>query len=680
MGYRLGIDIGGTFTDFVAYDEAERTLTAWKNLSTPQDPIQGIMTGLRSFGAIGDIAGIRLGTTVATNALLEGKGARVGYVATRGFRDVPFIGRGNRRHHYDLAWVKPKPFLRRRDAFEVDERVGASGEVLTPLDEGGVAALADRIAAEGGIEAVAVVLLHSYLTPDHEIRIKEILAERLPGVPVSISYEVLPKWKEHFRSSTTICDAFIKPVVGRQLGSMRRQLDEEGVAAKVVVMRSNGGEMSLDAAVASPIQIAVSGPTGGVIAAKRTAELLGLPNLVTLDMGGTSTDVSTVVDGREKFTTDFEIEWGRPVQIPMIDIRTIGAGGGSIARIDAGGMLVVGPDSAGADPGPACYGRGGTLPTVTDANVVLGRIDAGNFLGGAMGLDAEAARRAVETVAGALGLGVEEAADAILRIANNNMVGALHTVLTEQGLDPRDFVLVAFGGAGPPHLGDLMTEASIPRGLVPNFPGQFSAFGFTMADARVDRYRTVQLNSRFFDRGRAEAAMAALVAECRAELAAQGHAEAEITRSVEMRYLGQNYELEIPVAGDAFGEADVEALLGAFHAGHEARFGFRLEDHMEIVNFLVTGVARTGALSLPELPRAEGDVAPRGRRPVWFGRAFVDTPVYARADLYAAHRIRGPAVVEESASVTVLDPGRTLTVDRYGNLLIADAGASAPAA
>ncbi len=680
MGYRLGIDIGGTFTDFVAYDEAERTLTAWKNLSTPQDPIQGIMTGLRSFGAVGDIAGIRLGTTVATNALLEGKGARVGYVATRGFRDVPFIGRGNRRHHYDLAWVKPKPFLRRRDAFEVDERVGASGEVLTPLDEGRVAALADRIMAEGGIEAVAVVLLHSYLTPDHEIRIKEILAERLPGVPVSISYEVLPKWKEHFRSSTTICDAFIKPVVGRQLGSMRRQLDEEGVAAKVVVMRSNGGEMSLDAAVASPIQIAVSGPTGGVIAAKRTAELLGLPNLVTLDMGGTSTDVSTVVDGREKFTTDFEIEWGRPVQIPMIDIRTIGAGGGSIARIDAGGMLVVGPDSAGADPGPACYGRGGTLPTVTDANVVLGRIDAGNFLGGAMGLDAEAARRAVGTVAGALGLGVEEAADAILRIANNNMVGALHTVLTEQGLDPRDFVLVAFGGAGPPHLGDLMTEASIPRGLVPNFPGQFSAFGFTMADARVDRYRTVQLNSRFFDRGRAEAAMAALVAECRAELAAQGHAAAEITRSVEMRYLGQNYELEIPVAGDAFGEADVEALLGAFHAGHEARFGFRLEDHMEIVNFLVTGVARTGALSLPELPRAEGEAAPRGRRPVWFGRAFVDTPVYARADLRAAHRISGPAVVEEDASVTVLDPGRTLTVDRYGNLLIADAGASAPAA
>ena len=671
MGYRLGIDIGGTFTDFVAYDEAGRALKAWKNLSTPHDPIQGIMTGLRAFGDIDAVSAIRLGTTVATNALLEGKGARVAYVTTRGFRDVPFIGRGNRKHHYDLAWVKPKPFVLRRDAVEIDERVGPSGDIVEPLDEAGVAALADRLAAEGEIEAVAVVLLHSYLTPVHEQRVKAILAERLPGVPVSISYEVLPKWKEHFRSSTTICDAFIKPVVDRQLGSMRRQLDENGVKAKVVVMRSNGGEMTLEAATEAPIQIAVSGPTGGVIAAKRTAELLGLQNLVTLDMGGTSTDVSTVVDGKEKFTTDFEIEWGRPIQIPMIDIRTIGAGGGSIARIDAGGMLVVGPESAGANPGPACYGRGGTLPTVTDANVVLGRISAANFLGGAMGLDAAAARAAIEPIAAALDVSVEKAALAIVRIANNNMVGALHTVLTEQGLDPRDFVLVAFGGTGPPHVSDLMTEASIPRGLVPNFPGQFSAFGFTMADARVDRYRTVQLNSRAFDRDRAAAVMAALVAECRAELAAQGHDAAVITRSVEMRYLGQNYELEIPTDAESFSDAEVAGLLETFHSLHEARFGFRLADHMEIVNFLVTGTARTGELEFPVIADATGPAQPISSRPVWFEAGWVDTPVYARDDLKAGHAIHGPALVEESASVTVLDPAKSLTVDRYGNLMIA---------
>ena len=670
MSYRLGIDIGGTFTDFVAYDQNGKALTAWKNLSTSQNPIEGIMTGLHAFGRIDAINGIRLGTTVATNALLEGKVATIAYIATRGFKDVPFIGRGNRRHHYDLAWVKPKPFLQRRHALEVDERIGPSGETILPLEEAQVRALAAGIKAEGQVEAIAVVLLHSYLTPDHEQHIKAILAEELSGIPVSISYEVLPKWKEHFRSSTTICDAAIKPVVKKQLGSMRRELDENGVGARVVVMRSNGGEMTLDKAVEAPIQIAVSGPTGGVIAAKRTAEVLGLPNLVTLDMGGTSTDVSTVVNGCEKFTTDFEIEWGRPIQIPMIDIRTIGAGGGSIARIDAGGMLVVGPESAGANPGPACYGRGGTWPTVTDANVVLGRISAQNFLGGSMSLDAEAAHGAVQAVADALGMPVAQAALAIVRIANNNMVGALHTVLTEQGLDPRDFVLVAFGGAGPPHVSDLMTEASIPKGLVPNFPGQFSAFGFTMANARVDRYRTVQLNSRFFDAERARNVMAVLVAECRAELAAQGHSEAVVTRGVEMRYLGQNYELEIPIDIDAFTEGEIAQLFGAFHSQHEARFGFRLDDHMEIVNFLVTGIANTGALSFPEIGKADGDAKPASIRPVWFDRGWVDTPVYDRDMLRAGHRIAGPALVEENASVTVLDAGKDLLVDRFGNLLI----------
>jgi N-methylhydantoinase A len=640
MSYRLGVDIGGTFTDFVAYDQDGKALKAWKNLSTPQNPMEGIMTGLRAFGAIDAISGIRLGTTVATNALLEGKGATVAYVTTRGFKDVPFIGRGNRRHHYDLAWVKPKPFVQRRHAFEVDERVGPSGETIQPLDETQVRTLARDIKAGGKINAIAVVLLHSYLAPDHEQRIKAIFAEEIPDIPVSISYEVLPKWKEHFRSSTTICDAFIKPVVERQLGGMRRELDEHGIGAKVVVMRSNGGEITLDKAVETPIQIAVSGPTGGVI------------------------------NGKEKFTTDFEIEWGRPIQIPMIDIRTIGAGGGSIARIDAGGMLVVGPESAGANPGPACYRRDGALPTVTDANVVLGRISAQNFLGGTMSLDAEAAREVVATIGDALGMSVEQAALAIVKIANNNMVGALHTVLTEQGLDPRDFVLVAFGGAGPLHITDLMTEASIPKGLVPNFPGQFSAFGFTMANARVDRYRTVQLNSRFFDAERARRAMAALVNECRGDLAAQGHVQVTITRAVEIRYLGQNYELEIPIDIDAFTEGEVAQLFQAFNEQHDARFGFRLDDHMEIVNFLVTGTANTGELAFPEITKAEGQAAAGSKRPVWFDQGCVDTPVYDRDSLRAGHTIAGPALVEENASVTVLGPGNSLSVDRFGNLLI----------
>ena len=557
---RLGIDVGGTFTDFVAYDTTTGLLRAWKNMSTPADPTEGILTGLAEAQA-SEMSGLRLGTTVATNALLEGKGAVVGYVTTQGFRDIPFIGRGNRRHHYDLAWVKPKPFLKRRHAYEVAERMGADGGVLQALDEDGVRALARRMRAEGEVESVAIMLMHSYIEPAHERRIRDIFAEELPDLPVSISYDVLPKWKEHFRSSTTLCDAFVKPIVRRQLGSLRARLDAAGIAAPIVVMRSNGGEMSLDAAAAAPIQMAVSGPTGGVIAGKRVAGLLGIANVVTLDMGGTSTDVSTIVGGQERFTTDFEIEWGRPVQIPMIDIRTIGAGGGSLARVDAGGMLVVGPQSAGARPGPACYGRGGTEPTVTDANVVLGRLAPDNFLGGSMSLDREAARIAVATVAAAVGMGVEQTALAIVQIANNTMVGALHTSLTEQGLDPRDFTIMPFGGAGPLHVCDLMEEAAIPRALVPNFPGQFSAFGFILADARVDRHRTVQLSSRAFNRARAEAAMADLVGECLDDLRRQGHTEAvTLTRSLDMRYAGQNYELNVPIASDSFGEAGLPAV------------------------------------------------------------------------------------------------------------------------
>jgi N-methylhydantoinase A len=670
MQYRVGIDIGGTFTDFVAFDEASRQLKAWKNLSTPREPIEGVMTGLKAFGGADEIGSIRLGTTVATNALLEGKGAVVAYVTTRGFRDVPFIGRGNRRNHYDLRWVKPKPFVERRNAFEVNERIGPTGAVIEKLDESQVRALADSIVAKGEIESIAVVLIHSYVAPEHEFLVKKIFAERAPGIPISISYEVLPKWKEHFRSSTTICDAFIKPVVNRQLRSISARMKNENIRAKVVVMRSNGGEMTLDAAAEAPIQVAVSGPAGGVIASKQMAQLLGIANLVTLDMGGTSTDVSTIVDGREKFTTDFEIEWGRPIQVPMLDIRSIGAGGGSIARIDAGGMLVVGPESAGANPGPACYRLGGKLPTVTDANVVTGRISPTNFLGGKMSLDADAARVAIQSIADHLGLPLEKTALSIIHIANNNMVGALHSVLTEQGLDPRDFVLVAFGGAGPPHVSDLMTDASVPRGLVPNFPGQFSALGFIMADARVDRHRTVQLNSRFFDRARAAATMSALVSECVAELAAQSHTDVVIARSVEMRYLGQNHELEIPADVESFTEGEVARLLDAFHELHEARFGFRLSDHIEIVNFLVTGIAKTGELSFPEIDSAKAAAKPVSRRPVWFPGGWMETPVYARADLLQGHAVSGPALIEESASVTVLDPSKKMAVDRYGNLLI----------
>ncbi len=672
MQHLLGIDVGGTFTDFVAYDAETRTIDVWKEPSVPGDPVVGILAGLDGYAHRGAAPNIRLGTTVATNAVLERKGATVAYVTTAGFRDVPFIQRGNRKFHYDMSWVKPKPLAKRRHCFELSERVDAYGRIVTALDEGQVRETARSIAATPEIQAVAVCLLFSYLNPEHELRVKEIFSDMLPGLPISISYEVLPKWKEYERASTVIADAYLKPVVSRQLRSMRARLDEGGIAAPTVVIKSNGGEMTLDAAAEAPINLLVSGPTGGVIASRHVAELVGADHLVTLDMGGTSTDVSTILGRKESFTTAFEIEWGVPIQIPMLDIRTIGAGGGSIAWIDKGGMLRVGPQSAGARPGPACYGKGGTEATVTDANLVLGRIDPNNFLGGRMRLDREAAERAVGAVAEAIGQTPEAAAMAIIRIANNNMVGALRSVLIERGLDPRDFTLCTFGGAGPLHASELILDMGIPRAIIPNHPGQFSAYGFILTNARVDRQRTTQLTSMRFDTARAAEVMRTLVAEGVAELEMQGYGgEMEVHRALEMRYLGQNYELEMPIGADALETGEPERLWQAFHEAHAARFGFNIPgEPIEIVNYTAAVIARTAKPDLPHLPPAEAPAEPVGARRVVYASGTFEVGVYRRETLRDGHTIAGPALVEEAASVTVVNPGQTLTVDPFGHLII----------
>jgi N-methylhydantoinase A len=674
--YLVGIDVGGTFTDFVACDRTTGAISVWKNLTTPGDPTVGILEGLGRLENRADVAHMRLGTTVATNAILERKGATVGYLATRGFRDVPYIQRGHRKSHYDISWIKPDPLVRHRDCHELDERIDRDGNVVEPLNEANLRKLVRRLKAEGEVKSLAVCLLFSFIEPKHERRVAEILAEEWPEVPVSISYDVLPRWKEYERASTTIADAYLKPLVGPYLKTMRERLHAAGFSGSTVVIKSNGGEETLEAAAGSPIHLAVSGPSGGVIGARHLAQLTGIERLVTLDMGGTSTDCSTVIDGQVAFTTDFEIEWGLPIQVPMIDIRTIGAGGGSIAWIDKGGLLRVGPQSAGAMPGPACYGRGGTEATATDANVVLGRIDPEFFLGGAMKLDAAAARAAVERVAKAVGRSAEETALAIVRIANNNMVGAIRAVLIERGLDPRDFTLLAFGGAGPPHLADLMVEAGIPRGLVPNHPGQFSAYGFVVTDARVDRHRTLQMSSRRFDAARADAVFGELVAQAGADLAAQGHRDnVTLTRALEMRYLGQNYELTVPVTFPHIDEQTAPQLWQGFNALHQARFGFSMPDSaIEIINFMVTGLAAGEKAKLPELKAAPGPKPEAaGRRRVIFDEGALDTPVYFRDRLLDGHRIEGPAVVEEAASVTILRPDQRLTVDRWGNLHISQA-------
>jgi N-methylhydantoinase A len=672
MAIMLGADIGGTFTDFVAHDDRTGRTAVWKVPSVPSDPVRAIIDGLEALPERGALGHLRIGTTVATNAILERHGAVVAYVTTKGFRDVPFIQRGNRKHHYDMSWVKPKPLAKRRHCFELDERVDAKGRVVRPLADAEVRRVAAAIRAVPEIEAVACCLLFSYLNPDHELRVKAILEEELPEHAISISFEVLPKWKEYERASTTLADAYLKPVVGRRLNAMRSRLDAAGITAPAVLIRSNGGEMTLDAAAATPVQLLVSGPTGGVIASRHVAELAGIDHLVTLDMGGTSTDVSTVLDRAETFTTNFEIEWGVPIQIPIIDIRTIGAGGGSIAWIDKGGMLRVGPESAGAAPGPACYGKGGADATVTDANLVLGRIDPANFLGGTMALDVAAAERAVAAIGERVGLATDEAALAIVRIADNNMVGALRSVLIERGLDPRDFSLLAFGGAGPLHAASLIREMGIPRAVVPNHPGQFSAYGFILTDARVDRQRTIQMTSHDFPAARARAMLAELERQALQELHDQAYTDRiTVSRALEMRYLGQNYELELPIGETALDDGRVPALWQAFHAAHEARFGFAIPgEPIEIVNLTVTAVSRTDRPQVHELDPSMPSGRPVADRLVRFASGRLATPVYARDSLAPGQRVPGPALVEEAASVTVVEPGQDLAVDRFGHLLI----------
>lgn len=669
--FLLGVDVGGTFTDFVAYDRDSQTIDVWKNLTTPDDPTAGILDGFAHIDDPKAISNVRLGTTVATNAILERKGARIAYVTTAGFKDIPFLQRGHREFHYDRAWSRAQPLVLRRHCFEVDERILSSGAVLEPVNEASVLRVAEQIRAIGDIEAVAVVLLFSYVNPEHEFQVRDILQTALPDIPISISFDVLPKWKEYERASTTIADAYIKPILQRYLTDMETRFRSADMLGKVAMIKSNGGEMTPTAAVKQPIHLTISGPTGGVIAGRAVARELEADHVVTLDMGGTSTDCSTIVEREIMFTTDFEISFGLPIQIPMIDIRTIGAGGGSIAWIDKGGMLRVGPASAGAAPGPASYGRGGVQATVTDANLMLGRIDPSNFLGGAMPLDSAAAERALALLGEPLGMSVAEVAMAIIRIVNTNMVGALRTVLVERGLDPRDFALMAFGGAGPLHAAELIAEAGIPRAIVPIHPGQFSALGFTLADARVDLERTVDMTSKRFDEKRANEILQDLVQRGRAELDAQGYRDAIVAQStLELRYLGQNYELEVPIQFDVFDDKNRAELWDDFHARHEARFGFSIEN--EVIEMTTIKTAVSALTEKPEfkpLGALENPPRPRNRKVHYADGAF-DTPVYSRAELRRGETLHGPALVEEAASVTVLAPGQRLEVAATGHLLI----------
>ncbi len=682
MSVRLAIDIGGTFTDATLIDEQTGEVSIAKVLTTPSDPSEGFMhAAARALqeGAVeaGEVTFVVHATTVATNAIIEGKIARSGFVTTDGFRDLLEIARQVRPTLYDTQFEKARPLVPRDRAVVVGERLGPKGEVLRPLEEETVRDAAAVLRREE-VESVAVCLLHAYVNPEHERRVGEILAEELPGVPVSLSSDVAPEIREYLRASTTVINAVIRPVVQRYLERIEQRLAEAGVEAKLLVMQSSGGIFGSDAAASRPVFMVESGPAAGVIASAYLGETLGRPDILSFDMGGTTAKVGLIQDGRPSVTKDYNVGGhagagigglslsGYPVRTPVVDLVEIGAGGGSIAWIDSGGLLRVGPRSAGADPGPVCYRNGGTEPTVTDANVVLGRLNPRYFLGGEMDLDLAGARRAIEErCAKPLGISVTEAANGIVEIANAAMVNALHLISVQRGYDPRDFVLVGFGGAGPVHANALARDAEMPTLLIPASPGIFSATGLLTTDLKRDAAVTMMRRLEELDHGEVATTFARLEEAGRAELEAEGVGgeSIEFLRQVDLRYVGQSYELTIAAGDD---------LLDRFHVEHDRTYGFAAPgEPVEVVSLRLTSVGRIAKPPLRHL-RAGETPAAKEHRPVFFAEAgdYVDCPIHDRTALPAGTLLRGPVVVEQFDSTTVVHPGFTVRVDDVGNLVI----------
>jgi N-methylhydantoinase A len=736
---RLGVDIGGTFTDATLIDTEGGAIHTAKVLSTPRDPSEGFLEAtrriLRETGVgSGQVRHVVHATTVATNSIIEGKIARTGFITTEGFRDMLEIARQVRPVLYDPLFEKPKPLVPRYLCFEVPERLDAHGRILTPLDEAAVRRVAFALRDEG-VESVAVCLLHGYVNPLHERRVGEILRELYPDDAVSLSSEVSPEFREYVRASTTVINAGIRPVVHHYLAGIETQLRAAGVQAELLVMQSNGGVFGARTAGEKPVYMVESGPAAGVIAAAFLGEALGYADVISFDMGGTTAKVGLIQDGAPHVTKDYQVggtakagiggmaATGYPIRSPVIDLVEIGAGGGSVAWIDSGGMLRVGPQSAGADPGPVCYGRGGTEPTVTDANLVLGRLNPDFFLGGEIALDAESAADAIRRrCAEPLNLDVIAAANAIVEIANAAMINALHLVSVQRGYDPRQFVLTAFGGGGPVHANAMAAEMGIPCTVVPRSPGVFSSLGLLVTDFKreysvtylrradsqphpsepdgadsvgpaprgrppspplhtSDRPRRDDLRtsvpglpiSSILDTSELESTFRELEQQGETELQNEGLPPDHISflRQIDMRYVGQSHELPVPVDKGPMSDAEVAEMIRRFHDIHDRANGFSAPgEPVELVNVRLTAV---GKLARPRLQRQESAGAspsPKTRRAVYFSGEFVDCPIYDRMALGAGATVAGPAIVEEPDSTTVVHPGNRAEVDRFGNLLL----------
>ena len=717
----VGIDVGGTFTDFVLLQDGR--LQVHKEATTPEDQSRAILAGLTHLGIVSVAeapadAELVHGTTIATNALHERRGARTALLTTAGFVDVIEIGRQNRPHLYALHQERPYPLVDADLRFEAVERLDVQGKVLTPLDEEALALIAAEINAAAP-QSLALCFLHSFRNPQHERRAARILRRACPDLVVSLSSDILPEYREYERTATTVINAYLLPLVGSYLehltdalaeaaGERPQNTDQQRASLPIRVMQSNGGAIGASQAAREPARLVLSGPAGGVVGAFRLAQLAGVenmppaagqnsplttgqesgrqaPRIITFDMGGTSTDVA-LCPGRVPRTTESEVA-GLPLRLPVIDIHTVGAGGGSLARVDAGGGLRVGPESAGAVPGPVCYARGGRQPTVTDANLVLGRLDAGQFLGGsgAMELDVDAAEEALAGLGARLGgLSVHEAALGVIQVANARMERALRRVSVERGFDPRTFTLVPFGGAGPLHACDLADALGIPRILLPPSPGVLSALGLLIADVVHESSQAllIEAGSLAQEPGPLQDLSAALEERVKAVLAAEGVAAPALEASMDLRYRGQSYELSVPLdlpaPDSAQASAAVQRSIEAFHAAHDARYGYAMRSEtVESVAVRLRGAGPGAALSLPQEPLGHPDpeAARVAAKRVWFGpNGSSPTVCYDRILLRPGNRLDGPAIIFQFDTTTVVAPGWSASVDERHNLLLARAG------
>jgi N-methylhydantoinase A len=675
MAKIVGIDVGGTFTDLVLLDEQAGRLLALKVPSTPHDQSEGFMAALAATGeSVSDLGDVFHGSTVGLNAAIERRGAECVLLATRGFRDILELRRRDRPNTYGLTGFF-EPLITRDHRFEVDERVDPQGNVLEPVSEAGVIEFLGQVPM-GSAAVVVVAFLHSYANTVNERKAGEIINRERPDLHVVLSSDVLPEIREFERTSTAVLNGYIQPVVARYLGSLQNRLARQGHQGSVMVLQCNGGVMSADNAVARPVQTLFSGPAGGVVAGAAIAGAAGYPHAICCDMGGTSFDVSLIYDGAASYIEERKIEYGIPMRIPSIDITSVGAGGGSIAWIDRAGLLQVGPRSAGAIPGPACYGAGGLEPTVTDANLILGRIDGGKPIAGEAGfrLETELAARAMqERVGEPLGMSAHEAANAVIEVVNSNMASAIRVISVERGYDPRDFVLVAFGGAGPLHAIALARELGIPRVLVPYYPGVTSALGCVMADLRHDFVQTVNEPLEDMDLASMSAVLGRQRSEGEALLASERVAvnEVQAIHEASMGYEGQIHTVRVPLPSQS---PSRQELAGAFGRVYQATYGYSLDYPVRLLNL------RTAVVGVRQKPQVEqlGVSLPNGAlsevpltlRKVYVGGTEADCPVYSRGALPLGFRFNGPAVVEQRDTTTWVEPGSAASVDEAGNLIV----------